>query len=361
MKPRTRAAEVRDMVPHDLEGVLTLYREIFGHAYAERFEARYSWAHRDNLYPHNSPKWVVADGDRIVGFLAAMPLPYTIAGQRVIAHTTCDYMVHPDFRFHGIKLMKQFFSECANCVTCDDIEATKKVTEWLGAKTVTPMVTYLKVLNGRALAASTRLAGLPEIVYASGTALLKLADKALMAGSGGVHVENVDDFDSRFDEFSDRTAKNIPATVAKDRDFLRWRYGEKSPHSSRDIAVATSRDGSMLGYAITYMSSEERPTGYVLDLQAERGPHEIRVTRSLLAHAARTLRARGAVTMKYHAVDAPDSTTESHMKRMGFLTRNRTNRVLMVKFSDPALQGIAEQPGNWNYRYGDAEVSHSLA
>ncbi|MCH7626146.1 MAG: GNAT family N-acetyltransferase, partial [Chloroflexi bacterium] len=71
------------MVPHDLEGVLALYREVFGHAYAERFEARYSWAHRDNLYPHNSPKWVVADGDRIVGFLAAMPLPYTIAGQRV--------------------------------------------------------------------------------------------------------------------------------------------------------------------------------------------------------------------------------------------------------------------------------------
>ena len=65
--------------------------------------------------------------------------------------------------------------------------------------------------------------------------------------------------------------------------------------------------------------------------------------------------------MKYHAIYSPDSTTESLMKRMGFFTRNRTNRVLMVKFSDPALQELAEQPRNWSYSYGDAEVSHSLA
>ncbi|MCH8062152.1 MAG: hypothetical protein IH861_06590, partial [Chloroflexi bacterium] len=108
-------------------------------------------------------------------------------------------------------------------------------------------------------------------------------------------------------------------------------------------------------------SAGERPTGYVLDLQAERGPHEIRVMRGLLAHAARTLRVQGAVTMKHHAIDAPDSTTDSLMKRMGFLTRNRTNRVLMVKFSDPELQDIAGQPRSWSYSYGDAEASHSLA
>src|SRR3712207_3887651 len=40
-------------------------------------------------------RWVAVDeGGRVVGHLAAVPQYYRIGGQRVVAHTPCDYMVH---------------------------------------------------------------------------------------------------------------------------------------------------------------------------------------------------------------------------------------------------------------------------
>ena len=354
------AIGLRTMEPGDMEQIAVLYRAVFGSAYTDRFLKRWTWAHSDNLFPDESPKWVLVDGHRIVGFLASIPQPYSIGGECVIAHTPCDYMVHANYRFHGIKLMKQFFDSCPNCVTCDEVPATIKVSEWLGAKVAAPLVTYLKVLDSRALHGRGWFPTLPDAAYSVGTLGLRLLDGVHQVAGSRIELESVSDFDERFQQFFERTGATIPATVSKSPRFLRWRYGEGSPHAESEIVAATAEDGQLQGYAVLYLASSPRPSGYILDLQTvSEGQDE--VTHALLRYAVQRFRQSGALTMRYHALPSAFAPPPRLLRRMGFMARNYGRRVLMAKLADPRLDRIASQASNWQFSYGDAEASHSLA
>ncbi|MDQ4004276.1 MAG: hypothetical protein M3259_10630, partial [Actinomycetota bacterium] len=59
----------------------------------EFYSSAYRWLESHPL-GNELHRWIaVADGDQVVGHLAAMPQYYRIGGQRFVAHTPCDYMV----------------------------------------------------------------------------------------------------------------------------------------------------------------------------------------------------------------------------------------------------------------------------
>ncbi len=358
-KKTSTPVELRALDDNGMEQVFALYAEVFGHGYAQRFRRRWQWSLRENLSPDETRRWVLAAGERVVGFLAAMPMTYAIGGERLVAHTPCDYMVHADYRFHGIKLMKQFFKECPNCVTCDDIEATIKITEWLGAQAVGPVNTYLKLLNGRALAGRGQFAGLPWFAFGAITQALKVADVLLFLRTSRLKLEKVSPSDERFDRFFKCLSQNVPAAVAKDRRFLEWRYGKDSPQAQCEIIAALDRAGEFQGYAVLFVADAPRTSGYVLDLQALPGSGH-GVEKALLKHAVRRLRKMGALTVRYHALPSPYAPPDEILKRLGFAKRNVGRRILMAKLEDARLAEIAGSASSWRYSLGDAEVSHSL-
>lgn len=355
-----RKIELGEMDKQDFGQVLALYQGVFGSVYADRFVKRWTWAYEDNLFPEQTHKWVLKEGDKVIGFLGAIPLPYTIGGKITVAHTPSDYMVHPEYRFHGLKLMKRFFATCPNCVTCDDIPTTIKVTEWLGAKLVAPVVSYTKVLDGRALAASKRFSRLPSFMHRLATPLIRTTDRYVLRGSSEVSLETVNGFDDRFEEMFEAVSRSARTAVAKDCAFLNWRYGPNSPHAGSEIVIAKSPAGSVLGYAVSYLARGRRPSGFVLDLQTVPAASE-KVAQALLAHAARRFRSLGALTVKYRALASPFSPSERLLLKLGFAVRNRGGRVLLVKIADANQPSSVTDPANWSYLYGDSEVSHSLA
>src|SRR3954470_22696390 len=93
-------------------------------------------------------RWVaVADGDQVVGHLAAAPQYYRIKGRRVVAHTPCDYMVHPRHGFQALSLMRAFFRATENCVACDMVPAVIEVESRLGAEVAGQLQYAAKLLN----------------------------------------------------------------------------------------------------------------------------------------------------------------------------------------------------------------------
>lgn len=69
-------------------------------------------------------RWVAETEDgEVVGHLAAFPLYYRINGQRIVAHTPGDYMVHPNHGFQALSLMRRFFKSVDNCFSCDRVPA----------------------------------------------------------------------------------------------------------------------------------------------------------------------------------------------------------------------------------------------
>ena len=345
------------MEDRDLEGVLDLYALVFGPSARGLIGKRWEWGFGSgNLFPGQSPKWILADGDKITGFLATIALPYWVNGREVVAHTTADYMVHPEYRFHGIKLMQEFFRSCSNCVTCDDMRATIKVTQWLGAKTAGTLVRYVKILDGRAFAARYGGPMLPPLWWPV-TQALRLKDLVLNRSEvSRVMIRPSAGFDERFATFSHRIAEHAPVMAARDLRFFNWRYGPESPHSGSEVGIAVDSDGELAGYVVFNYSNDPRPNGYILDLQVMPLGNN-RVAMALLGYAVDRLRASGAWMVRYHHLASPQALPDEVLEKSGFVPRS--SHQLLVKFHDKGLADAFELQKNWNYSYGDSEASYS--
>src|ERR671917_589921 len=246
-------------------------------------------------------RWVaVADddqnGSQVVGHLAATPQYYRIGGERVVAYTPCDYMVHSQHGFQALSLMRTFFRAIENCVACDMVPAVITVESRLGAEVAGQLQYAAKLLNvsrlpvppipspvrrllnlqeqaGKARGYATLHPGavlqeateehvappplrprapIPKPVKEFLNGGIRVVDEALGGVSrGDLKVEVLEGFDESFDEI----AAQVPCVPEKDSAFLRWRYGPGSPQTP--VTILGVREGEdLLGYAVLGVTVE---------------------------------------------------------------------------------------------------------
>jgi hypothetical protein len=363
----------------------------------EFYSSAYHWL-KSHPLGNALHRWVaVADGDQVVGHLAATPQYYRINGQRVIAHTPCDYMVHSRHGFQALSLMRTFFRTTENCVACDMVPAVIGVESRLGAEVAGQLQYAAKLLNVSRLPAPPipspvrRLLNLGEpSVNARGYASrpgaapqdaeehvaappvrprapipapikgflnggLRMVDEALSSGfGGGLKAEEIEGFDESFDELFEQATSKVPCVPEKDSAFLRWRYGPGSPQYP--VTVLGVKEGeTLLGYAVLMVTSTGQD-GYVLDLTAL--PKQRReVVRTLLRESVRFFRRAGVQIIRYRFLESPASPRSSDLRPLGFFYRKGRRNSLLVKFADPRLHKTANDTANWSYTVGDGEAS----
>jgi hypothetical protein len=351
-------------------------------------------------------RWVAVDEDdgRVVGHLAAVPQYYRIGGQRVVAHTPGDYMVHPRHGFQAISLMRAFFRATENCVACDMVPAVIGVETRLGAQVAGQLQYAAKLLNVSRLPAppvpsavrrllnlggeqpviargygsrpGSTLDGEPQEedfaehvvvapsvrprapIPAPAKALLngglRLVDEALGSGvGGGLKAEVVEGFDESFDELFEKVAAGVPCVAEKDAAFLRWRYGPGSPQFPVTI-LAVKEGEALLGYAVLMVNSTGQD-GNVLDLSVLPGRRD--VAQTLLRESVRSFRRVGVQIVRYRFVESPTTPSSSDLRRLGFFFRKGRSHSLLVKFADRGLHEVANDAANWAYTVGDGEAS----
>src|SRR5918992_6345600 len=230
----------------------------------EFYSSAYRWLESHPL-GNELHRWIaVADGDQVVGHLAAMPQYYRIGGQRYVAHTPCDYMVDSRHGFQALSLMRMFFRATENCVACDMVPAVISVESRLGAEVAGQLQYAAKLLNVSRLPVPPlpspvrRLLNLQQTVTARGYASrpeterhdaegrvvppllrprapipapvkellnggLRIADEVLGGGFGGdLRAEVLEGFDGSFDELFEKIAAQVSCVPEKDSAFLRW-------------------------------------------------------------------------------------------------------------------------------------------
>lgn len=343
-------------------------------------------------------RWVaVADG-QVVGHLTATPQYYRINGQRVVAHTPADYMVHPRYSFQAFSLMQRFFRTAENCVACDMVPAVIEVESRLGAEVAGQLKYAAKLLNVAKLPAPSVPAPLRRFLnepeepsYARGYATrpgtepqdaeehvgaprlrprapipspvkrvintgLQVVDEALGAtfGGRGLKVEALEGFAESFDELFEKVAASVACVPEKDSAFLRWRYGPSSPQYPVTI-LGVKGGETLLGYAVIKVSSVTSDDGIILDLTTLPGRHD--AARTLLREAVLYLRRAGAHIIRYRFGESPTSPRPSDLQRLGFFLRKDRRNNLLVKFADPSLHKAAKNIANWSYSVGDGEAS----
>jgi len=344
MKPVVRAFESADL-PAAARLHARLYRHE-GHDDVDWYFSLWRWLEAHPL-GGDICRWVLSDGDQMVGFLAVVPQFYRIGGERVVAHTPTDYMVEPHHGFHAISLMREFFRSCPNCVSCDWLPTTIGVIKWLGAEEAGEFQHFVKVLDFSLF--SRAIPGPLRWLLNRG---LEVVDKALMGAPGPFKVEVLEGFDERFDRLFEKVAAAIPCLPEKDAAFLRWRYGPGSPHAEKFIIAVQGEEG-LLGYAVLRITWTGRD-GYVMDLTVLPGRHD--VARELLRYAVGHFRRAGAQVIRYRYMESPSSPRAADVKRLGFFLRKWRHR-LLVRFQDPGLQKVARQANHWAYNAGDGEMS----
>lgn len=343
--------------PLHFEKVLSLYADVFGAGAAVSFRARFRWSQEENLFPRDTHQWILADGADVVGFVAALPQRFRIGGRDVLAHSSSDYMVRPDHRFHGIRLMRELFRRCENCVSLDNAEATIAVLTLLKCRSVGELHRWTKVLDGRAARGRLTWAkNVPEAAFSLANAGLRVVDRA--RGSRAFEVREVPAFDARFDRLFERLASRAPAMMVRGAEYLDWRYGPSSPQSRRSVGTITDPSGELLGYVVACASSDGDHAGYVLELATSEAHDEIAL--ALLSFAIERLRERGAWLVRYHHLPSNATFSPSVLERLGFVRRQPGYR-LMVKLADPSAAAIASDAQSWNYSFGDSEASHGAA
>ena len=367
----------------------------------EFYSSAYRWLESHPL-GNELHRWIaVADGDQVVGHLAATPQYYRIGGQRFIAHTPCDYMVHSRHGFQALSLMRAFFRTVQNCVSIDMLPSVIAVETRLGAEEAGEMQYMAKLLNVSRLPAPPlpapvkRLLGLrerepirphahanlsreeaadledrvwvPTRPRAPIPAPLKrllngglhLADEALGSAFGGkLKVEKLEDFDESFDELFEKISSRVPCMVEKDSAFLRWRYGPGSPQYP--VAILGVKEGeSLLGYTVLGVTIPGFFDGlrdaYILDFVTLPGRHD--VARALLPEVVRFIRRAGVSLVRYRFLESPTSPRAGDLLRMGFFPRKGRRNKLLFKFKDPSLHETARDIGNWSYNIGDGEAT----
>jgi hypothetical protein len=343
-------------------------------------------------------RWVaVTEDGQVVGHLAATPQYYRINGQRVVAHTPCDYMVHHRHGFQALSLMRRFFRATENCVACDMVPAVIQVETRLGAEVAGQLQYAAKLLNVSRLPVPPapppvkRLLNLGEPpVTARGYASrpgtvpsyaeeeqvapppvrprlpipapvkkllnggLRCVDEALGSAFGGVlKAEEIEGFDESFDELFEEVASKVACVPEKDSAFLRWRYGPGSPQFP--VTVLGVKEGAtLLGYAVLMVTLTGQD-GNVLDLTTL--PERRDVARALLNESIRFFRRARVQIVRYRFLESPSSPRSSDLRRLGFFYRKGRRNSLLVKFADPRLHEIANDTANWSYVVGDGEAS----
>ncbi len=365
----------------------------------EFYSSAYRWF-RSHPLGDALHRWVAVDEDgRVVGHLAAAPQYYRIGGQRVVAHTPCDYMVHSRHGFQALSLMRAFFRTTENFVACDMVPAVIGVETRLGAEVAGQLQYAAKLLNVSRLpappipSAVRRLLNLGEQpVIARGYASrpgtpdaepqdfgehvvppsvrprapipapakallnggLRLVDEALGSGVGsGLKAEVIEGFDESFDELFEKVAAGVPCVPEKDASFLRWRYGPGSPQFP--VTVLAVKEGeTLLGYAVLMVTSTGQD-GNVLDLSVLPGRRD--VAQTLLWESVRIFRRAGVQIVRYRFLESPTTPSSSDLRRLGFFFRKARSHSLLVKFADRGLHEVAHDTANWAYTVGDGEAS----
>ncbi|MGA9523189.1 MAG: GNAT family N-acetyltransferase [Myxococcaceae bacterium] len=355
---KPKKVRIQPFEPALRDQVFSLHATVFGARESQAFRARWRWSQVENLFPAQTPKWVLLDRDRVVGFVGTVPQLFRIGGRDVLTHTSSDFMVAPAYRFHGIQLMRACTEYCENHLSLDNVDATVAVLKFLRFAPVAVMRRYVKVLDGNfaraRVAWGTRV---PGIAWQPVNLLLRARDQ-LAVPRERCEAVALDDFDARFDRYFEKEVARCSAIQVRSCEYLRWRYGPASPHARRRLGVVVDSQNELSGYVITFLSGDAERSGYILELSTK-NERNLEVTSALLRFAVRQLRSQGAWTVRLHQLDTGASIPASLLRAWNFQRREDTYQ-LLARLADPKAMLLAQNTRGWSMSFGDAEASHGL-
>jgi len=362
----TREWTVRPLTPDDRDGVLDLFRRVFGESDVSR--EWWDWKYLEN--PAGLAVGYVAEvGTRIVGQYPAFPRRFSVGGRHTMVVLAGDVMVDPEFRRQGMfielarrtykRAQSQGFDVVFGFPNSNTHYAYISGLGWTDVLPCAPL--WLKPLSGAGIAAR-------YLPYIGSTAsrpiawmeqMLRRIPRRQSKGAGQVCIREVTVADELMDVVSASVARLRTVTAVRDSEYLRWRYLARP--DQQYYAVVGFVDGAPVAYAV-YCVRVERGlmSGFIMELEicGEDAPV---IGPRLCSYVTDRLRNQGVAVVS--SLTMPSSRESRVLRAAGFFRcpKRLMPRPLFLGHlmlgGDDAVPGLFAAPSSWYVSWGDHDVA----
>ena len=345
--------EIRKLQKNDLEGLSSLYTEVYGKRYTATF---WEWKYFKN--PHGEHMMYIAlDNGKIIGEMGTIPVKVKLGKDVVTASQTCDITIHIDYQKGGPFFNLHKLSRNENeqraiyFIYGFSVPKTLKIsTKLLKFRSVCEVWRWVFILNRAPyLAKKLKSRVLAGCISPVGRLLIKARLKKRHCFSGTSVVE-VFHFDERFDRFWEEQQSDHNTMIVRDSTYLNWRY---SVHPIRRYkTLAYIREGKLRGFIILTIATDEVCRGIILDIMVD--PSEKDVLDHLLSNSMDFLeREKADAVMLWLPADNP---LIYDFERWGFVKRDTQHNLIvdMVAGSKDARSHLLDHK-NWFFTLGDSD------
>jgi hypothetical protein len=322
------------------------------------------WARVGDRWPIG---WSLDDGrGRIVGSIVSVPSLYRFRGRELLCANGRAWAVLPEYRGLALWLMDEYFNQPGvdlfvnttvaprAAATAEQLSRRVPVGDW-------QQVPYW-VVGYRRFARSVlrdKRVPLVNVLSAPAAAMLAVHDfvavRELPVGDRSVAIEQIQDFDSRFDVLWHELVRTRPDRLigVRDRETLAWHYAVLRGLGRLRIFTA-SRAGLLRAYGVFTISGpeEELQRMRLVDYQSVDGQQELLL--GLVRAALERCGAEGVSVLEYWGAGVPstrdlDAHAPHHRELACWPFYYRTN--------DPALSAELARPEVWDPSLFDGDAS----
>lgn len=335
---------------------LSQSRDGFSRQDAERRAQVVEWVAFHNPCSDGNPTYFVGvQGDRVVAHLGRMPTLFSVDGQEEVASYFHDLYVHPELRttdaqgfFLSMKMYRK--AEKASQSFCAMIWTNQINISLQKARKYTQMWTDHRVmLLGLSEKIDNKLPGI--IVPPAKTAVRALFSATNWANGLRLqpdpHVEEIECFDQRFDDFATLAAPSLGVAPCKSQKYLSWKYADR-PRLDSSFFQLLDTHGNLAGFCVV-INPDVAGTSSIAELVVlHNAPKGIQ---ALLGAAIKHLCSRGAERIEAVASDP----LYSEALRQRFFRRDQRVPLFLAHANKSPNSKSLRSPSQWHVSLGDSE------
>ena len=302
--------------------------------------------------------YIALDGENIAGAVACIPMKLFLRGKLVTASQATDLVVSEKYR-HGTPfyrlctlVQKDVWSKNEELIYgFAKKEHNDIYTRGLAYQQIGSIRMMIKILNPAPfLRKKIKSKILRNSIAVMGTCGMKLTDLCRSKSSRGIEIREVVHFDTEHDELGRENARQYQISIARDSDYLNWRYF-RNPTQKYSV-FESFKNGKRSGFISLCLKEKDGINrGYIVDLVVSPGDEKSSV--GLIRKAVSTF--HDAKADSINAWIPGDSLPCQVMSRMMFVSRP-THHLMMVKAKPPGKEtDFISNKSHWYFTLGDSD------
>jgi hypothetical protein len=346
----------------DLAQQRELFRDCFPENAGSSVESSAHYLWKFHSFPNSTPSyeygvWNKAN-NQMVGYYAAIPYRYSVAGRMLTCGMVCDVMTHSAARGQGIFTKLGTYSTKALQAAGVDFTSGYPIRPEVipghlkvGWKIAFGLPMYLKVLRANTPLKKTPIAFAAPLVNV-GLKALNLITHARREAGYTTEILSFEDFMQRHGDayrtFFDRWRADKPIHLLKDEAFLRWRLGAPGTEYSVIVASANEEIEALAFVRPTILKGIS--TLAVLDLMTLGNRSATATAFNALERAASESKCDTIAVMA-----SPSSARKIRLFRYGFLRTPFVFKLIIKQLSGAASEEFLRDESKWSLGWIDSD------